>query len=590
MIVYGGDSHDDLPSSYDDLWQYFPTNSSWVKRNPGGHTPSGRFGHTLNVVNGATLLLFGGCHRMSSGGNSDFTYLNSLWMLKGPMGPWTEITNVTYEYSPELRKQLTKDDPPIPEEVAARRDHSSTSTSICVAKSSGPPGGIECSPLGSGPDMILFGGLRVQGRYMFSYRDVWKFNINTNVFTFLTALPDYHIPGICEPPRCNAAFRFGSSASVMVAPTGERISNDVRALEQSLVIFGGRAQNVALNDLWTMSLTSLDWTLRSNHTSITPPSSDASVEQAPQVSSMFGVFVMIAFVLLACTMFSFLAVSTCARCRHRSRQGNDVQSDVPGALGFIFQSRQSSNRRGLSAEAVSNMKVERYADLRQRLLEECPPSSASEESLDPGSTLPSVDQCGQPPTDYAIDVKVDSIDGGSQPNATSALAMPSNEVVDNNTICGICLCEYEADDRLRVLPCQHTFHCGCIDQWFQDSRFCPFCRCDVAEALAEPTRRRQNGQQSSLPASTAGQSSVQEIELAPMGRSIAPTSHADSGTSNVEAPADSSENLHRGQGRRQRAYLRLGDEGADSDVDDEEAGMGEGHVAPGGRLASVDCG
>ncbi|XP_047050933.1 RING-H2 finger protein ATL46-like [Lolium rigidum] len=43
--------------------------------------------------------------------------------------------------------------------------------------------------------------------------------------------------------------------------------------------------------------------------------------------------------------------------------------------------------------------------------------------------------------------------------------------------CAVCLTEFAADDRLRLLPpCGHAFHVGCIDTWLASSATCPLCR------------------------------------------------------------------------------------------------------------------
>nr|XP_029118885.1 RING-H2 finger protein ATL13-like [Elaeis guineensis] len=43
--------------------------------------------------------------------------------------------------------------------------------------------------------------------------------------------------------------------------------------------------------------------------------------------------------------------------------------------------------------------------------------------------------------------------------------------------CAVCLCEFKADDRLRLLPkCSHAFHLECIDTWLLSHSTCPLCR------------------------------------------------------------------------------------------------------------------
>lgn len=50
--------------------------------------------------------------------------------------------------------------------------------------------------------------------------------------------------------------------------------------------------------------------------------------------------------------------------------------------------------------------------------------------------------------------------------------------------CCLCLQEFEDNDELRLLPCQHFFHTQCIDRWFAakayHTRTCPLCKRDAA--------------------------------------------------------------------------------------------------------------
>ncbi|CAH0730708.1 unnamed protein product, partial [Brenthis ino] len=49
------------------------------------------------------------------------------------------------------------------------------------------------------------------------------------------------------------------------------------------------------------------------------------------------------------------------------------------------------------------------------------------------------------------------------------------------TSCVVCMCEFEARQTLRVLPCAHEFHAKCVDKWLRSNRTCPICRGNASE-------------------------------------------------------------------------------------------------------------
>lgn len=42
--------------------------------------------------------------------------------------------------------------------------------------------------------------------------------------------------------------------------------------------------------------------------------------------------------------------------------------------------------------------------------------------------------------------------------------------------CSICLEDYKAGERVRTVPCLHSFHSNCIDQWLSERALCPICK------------------------------------------------------------------------------------------------------------------
>ncbi|KAI8464698.1 MAG: hypothetical protein J3K34DRAFT_490183 [Monoraphidium minutum] len=46
--------------------------------------------------------------------------------------------------------------------------------------------------------------------------------------------------------------------------------------------------------------------------------------------------------------------------------------------------------------------------------------------------------------------------------------------------CTICLVDFEEEDELKVLPCRHAYHAGCLDTWLGVSKACPVCNTEVA--------------------------------------------------------------------------------------------------------------
>lgn len=56
-----------------------------------------------------------------------------------------------------------------------------------------------------------------------------------------------------------------------------------------------------------------------------------------------------------------------------------------------------------------------------------------------------------------------------------------NDVDDSEIKCLVCQCEYEKNEKLRRLPCNHTFHAECVDQWLKTNDSCPYCRKSITD-------------------------------------------------------------------------------------------------------------
>ncbi|KAJ2091473.1 hypothetical protein IW138_001932 [Coemansia sp. RSA 986] len=89
----------------------------------------------------------------------------------------------------------------------------------------------------------------------------------------------------------------------------------------------------------------------------------------------------------------------------------------------------------------------------------------------------------------------------TQPNSESAKDNSDAKSVESAELgvlryasqeCSICLAPYEADDSVRVLSCEHVFHCECVDVWLTDrSACCPICKTDNRCALGLEFRKAE---------------------------------------------------------------------------------------------------
>jgi hypothetical protein len=72
--------------------------------------------------------------------------------------------------------------------------------------------------------------------------------------------------------------------------------------------------------------------------------------------------------------------------------------------------------------------------------------------------------------------------------SVSTIGSPSVSGISlTQNICTVCQDAMHSPEVCRRLrPCQHSFHRGCIDEWFRRSVFCPSCRHDIRNPTPSP--------------------------------------------------------------------------------------------------------
>jgi len=55
----------------------------------------------------------------------------------------------------------------------------------------------------------------------------------------------------------------------------------------------------------------------------------------------------------------------------------------------------------------------------------------------------------------------------------------------DQTVCVVCMSDFETRQVVRVLPCAHEFHSKCVDKWLKTNRTCPICRGDASNYFQE---------------------------------------------------------------------------------------------------------
>mmetsp|Transcript_21127 Transcript_21127/g.42099 ORF Transcript_21127/g.42099 Transcript_21127/m.42099 type:complete len:319 (-) Transcript_21127:122-1078(-) len=73
----------------------------------------------------------------------------------------------------------------------------------------------------------------------------------------------------------------------------------------------------------------------------------------------------------------------------------------------------------------------------------------------------------------------DGGDGGHFAGGDASPNSQQNAGLQGQSLCSICLCDYDEDDCVVVLPCKHIFHDDCLNQWIDNHHKCPLCNLDL---------------------------------------------------------------------------------------------------------------
>ncbi|CAJ0957990.1 unnamed protein product, partial [Mesorhabditis belari] len=116
---------------------------------------------------------------------------------------------------------------------------------------------------------------------------------------------------------------------------------------------------------------------------------------------------------------------------------------------------------------------------------------------------------------------------------------------DEPETCAICLDDFVPDEKLRILPCRHVYHCKCIDPWLTKNRkVCPMCKRRVGDkgSDSDDSDHDTNTQQRTL----VNQNQYRQLREEPSTESLVVAF-------SPENQASSSSSLHRAEVHRANA-------------------------------------
>uniref|UniRef100_A0A0G4GZQ7 RING-type E3 ubiquitin transferase n=1 Tax=Chromera velia CCMP2878 TaxID=1169474 RepID=A0A0G4GZQ7_9ALVE len=92
-----------------------------------------------------------------------------------------------------------------------------------------------------------------------------------------------------------------------------------------------------------------------------------------------------------------------------------------------------------------------------------------------------------PVSSHQPDLTTPLTDGEREGTQQGAEGEGQQQTVQEVGSCAVCMSDFQEREPVRVLPCRHVFHDGCIDNWLVRQANCPLCNFDLRRAL--PVRR-----------------------------------------------------------------------------------------------------
>ena len=298
-------------------------------------------------------------------------------------------------------------------------------------------------------NLMIFGGLftNIEENTIYIMRDFLNIDLPKSLTTDGTnVVPSTQSePGKLSQLRWGPAWRF-LHTMVLASSIPHPDPNKGGMLKNAPLLYGGGGGMEIFSDLWVFDSQGDEWYALSI-------GDETSTRMSVITSLLFGT---VGFGLYACVIVCvFIRRITRARRHHAWPAGaGGTNGDLPAA---------GRRRPGAGPEVISSLPRVTYRDVVK--LGEVP------------SPLPTA---------------AASMGSDGAPEAPEGVVNSAQVAADEEgELCAVCLCDFEPDDVLIRLPCDHMFHEACVARWLQQDSSCPQCRFNIVPENAEPRPARR---------------------------------------------------------------------------------------------------